>query len=295
MAATLKAVHDPIEVDGSRYVLGDRIGTGSFGSVWEVIEPHNINGVTSLCVKLEPVATRKSLLELEYRVYCVVNQNPHTTLWFPRVVDLAEVDNERCLVMEMGNGDLLDGAPYNCDQLLDMLVDAICAVRALHTCGLLHRDIKPSNFVHHPRRPHGVMLVDMGLTKPFRDPKTHRHIENRKKTGMVGTVRFASTHTLMCMESSRRCDIESLVYTWVSLFGVRLPWHDLCSNKKKRRDTEMRAEVCRLKRITPPGRVVGGAPECLARILRDVRLLAFDARPNYDAYIRYINQYRTCI
>jgi serine/threonine protein kinase len=290
--AAAAAVHPPIPVKGFEYVLGDRIGSGAFGAVWEVLSPHTLDGTGPLCIKLEPASTHKSMLDLEYRIYRSVNADPTAAPWFPRVLDLIDTDDERCLVMEMGRGDLLDGGPYTGQRLLTLLIDAIRAVRALHKNGLLHRDVKPTNFVHHPRRRDGVLLIDMGLTKPFRDPCTNAHIPNRAKGGMVGTMRYASIHTLMNNESSRRCDMESLVYTWVVLFGLRLPWHALCKKKPRDRqdDRAWRAEVCACKRVTTPADVVQGAPQCLVRILRDVRTLGFEARPRYDAYIRYVEQ-----
>lgn len=57
--------------------------------------------------------------------------------------------------------------------------------------------LEPDNFLVGGSRHdcHVVYIVDMGLCKVYRDPKTHRHIPYRVNKKLTGTPRYASQHT----------------------------------------------------------------------------------------------------
>jgi serine/threonine protein kinase len=48
----------------------------------------------------------------------------------------------------------------------------------MHTHNYLHRDIKPENFVigHQKSKWNLIYLIDFGLAKKYREPKTNMHI-----------------------------------------------------------------------------------------------------------------------
>ena len=63
--------------------------------------------------------------------------------------------------------------------LADQLLDRI---EYIHTRGLLHRDLKPDNFLVGCNRQteRVIYIIDFGLAKLFRDPKTKKHIPYRE-------------------------------------------------------------------------------------------------------------------
>jgi serine/threonine protein kinase len=66
----------------------------------------------------------------------------------------------------------------------------------VHSKYFLHRDIKPDNFLMgRGKRANLVHVIDFGLAKRYKDPKSGEHIPYKEGKNLTGTARYASKNT----------------------------------------------------------------------------------------------------
>lgn len=124
-----------------------------------------------------------------------------------------------------------------------------------------------------------IYIIDFGLSKRFRDPKTGLHIPYRDGKNLTGTARYASINTHLGLEQSRRDDIESMIYVLIYLFNGELPWQGIPA-----KDNKEKYEKIKQKKIkTPVESLCEGLPKEIQEIVHYSRNLRFDDRPNYES------------
>lgn len=130
---------------------------------------------------------------------------------------------------------------------------------------------------------HIVYVIDFGLSKRFRDPKTGEHIPYKDNKQLTGTARYASVNTHLGIDQSRRDDLEAIGYILVYFIKGSLPWMGLQGRTKDEKYNRIKDK----KVQTTVEALTMGLPEehVFTEYLYYCRNLRFDEKPDYQ-YIR---------
>ena len=131
------------------------------------------------------------------------------------------------------------------------------------------------------QRSNHVYVIDFGLAKKYRDPKTMQHIPYVDKKNLTGTARYASINTHCGIEQSRRDDLESLGYVLMYFNRGSLPWSGLKAATKKQKYEK----IMEKKISTPIDVLCRGYPQEFSTFLNYTRGLRFEDKPDYS-YLR---------
>jgi serine/threonine protein kinase len=125
-----------------------------------------------------------------------------------------------------------------------------------------------------------LYIIDFGLAKKYRDPRTHIHIPFKMHHSILtGTTSYASLNTHLGAEQSRRDDLESLAYVLVYLLSGSLPWYGAKTSTQKQRN-----KIAQMKRDEFPDLLTKWPSEF--RVFLDyTRALHFEDKPDYT-YLR---------
>lgn len=245
----------------------------------------NIKSGDEVAIKLESVKTEYPQLKNEARTY----KSLAGGVGVPSIHRFGTEGDYNVLVIDYLGPSLKDlfkfcNRVFSLNTILLLADQLLSCVQYIHDESFIHRDIKPDNFLMGiDKCRNQVNVIDFGLAKKYRNPKTGVHISYRENKTLTGTARYASISNHLGIEESRRDDMESLGYVLLYLYRGSLPWqglkgatkeetYDLISEKKKTTSTE---DLC------------DGLPEEFAIYLNYTRSLRFDEKPNYS-YLRKI-------
>ncbi|KAH0833283.1 kinase-like domain-containing protein [Lanmaoa asiatica] len=247
---------------GNHFRVGKKIGEGSFGVVFEGTKLLTNQPVA---IKFEPRKSDAPQLRDEFRSYRTLNG----TLGVPQVHHFGQEGLHNVLVIDLLGPNLED--------LFDMCgrkftIKTVCMAAKQMVSGLgistdkslIYRDIKPDNFlvgVPGTKTANIIHIIDFGMAKHYRDPKTKVHIPYRERKSLSGTARYMSINTHLGREQSRRDDL--------GIFGA-------ATNKQKYE------KIGEKKQTTPISELCEGFPEEFAIYMNYVRKLGFEESPDYD-------------
>ena len=144
---------------------------------------------------------------------------------------------------------------------------------------MIHRDIKPDNFLIGTENSDNVIyLIDFGLAKRFRDPKTGAHIPYKDGKKLTGTARYASIYTHLGIEQSRRDDLESMIYSLIYLFKGVHPWPNIQAKSKH----EKYQKILEKKINVGVEELCKEMPSEFVTLVQYVRNLQFEEVPDYE-------------
>ncbi|RKP20695.1 kinase-like protein [Rozella allomycis CSF55] len=241
----------------NKYRLGKKLGSGSFG---EIYLGTNIATEENVAIKIEKTNTKHPQLEYEARVYKYLAGGTG----IPNIRWYGQEAEFNCMVLDLLGPSLEDLFTY-CKRKFTLKTVVMLAEQL--------KDIKPDNFLMGTgRRANIVHVIDFGLAKRFRDPRTHMHIPYRENKNLTGTARYASISTHLGID-----DLESIGYVLIYFLKGSLPWQGLRAATKKQKYDKIQDK----KLSTPIEVLCRGLPMEFQSYLNYVRALRFDDKPDY--------------
>lgn len=305
---------------GIHYAIGAKIGEGSFGVIFEgenILNANYNNGgkdnvgdgssadpaeVEPVAIKFEPRRSDAPQLRDEFRAYRILNG----CRGIPHAYYFGQEGMHNVLILDLLGPSLEDlfewcGRRFSVKTTCLVAKQMIDRVRTIHDHDLIYRDIKPDNFLisEYQRNSSGniltksvaasangdpnlIYMVDFGMAKQYRDPRTKQHIPYRERKSLSGTARYMSINTHFGREQSRRDDLESLGHVFFYFLRGSLPWQGL-----KAPNNKLKYEKIGLtkQKLNPDDLLTEFIPPQFATYLKYSRSLRFDEDPDYDYLI----------
>ncbi|XP_056166733.1 casein kinase 1-like protein HD16 [Syzygium oleosum] len=287
-------IPEQVQIDDSPvYRIERKLGKGGFGQVYvgRAISPTSSDqtGVEAaeVAIKFEHKDSIgcEGGIPNEWKVYDDLGESHGIPL--PQVHYKGQQGDYYVMVMDLLGPNLQVNLVNNfptlpLEAIACIAVEAISILEKLHSRGYIHGDIKPGNFLLGPPgtpEEKRLFLTDLGLAKRWQDPTTGSHVKyDQTPEDFRGTILFASVHTQLGRTSSRRNDLESLVYMLVYLIRGHLP-------RQSDQGQKMSFPVCKRKMATAPDTLCDTCPKPYLQFTTFVLNLKFDEEPNYARYI----------
>lgn len=272
-------------VVADRWQLGRKLGSGGFGKVYHARSLHTRG--TSVAVKISTGYDGQEQLHTENKVYRALHNTTAPVIGFPRPVYFGTHHTQKALVMQY-LGPCLEarleevGRKMSLHTVYQVALQLLRRIEYMHAKSYIHRDIKPDNLLMGRGTESSVLyVVDFGLAKRFRHPRTREHIPMREGKSLTGTGRYCSVHTHRGVEQSRRDDLETTAYVLVYLFKGRLPWTGIRAGSSREKYDRIRS----MKENITTEELCRDMGSAMSEYFDNVRALGFDTKPDY-AYLR---------
>jgi hypothetical protein len=219
----------PGTVLDDKYRVGDKIGAGSFGTVYrgEHIFLHH-----PVAIKVFRPAIGTDALDSLDRFRregisaCRINH--------PNAVTVLDFDvsagSLAYLVMELLQGrslaDELNAAKLRPEHSVRIAVAVCDALTEAHAAGIVHRDIKPTNvFLHQARGEEQVKVIDFGIAKLTHQVGPGDSATLTMAGALLGTPAYMAPERLRGESYDGRADVYAVGIMLYQMLSGRLPFH----------------------------------------------------------------------
>lgn len=264
---------------GNKYEILQLIGEGTFGRVFK---GKNIRSSEEIAIKIQHKAIA-NVLKHEAKIYRCLKDISGV----PQIRNYGSEQGFNYLILDL-LGPSLDKHNLNQNEIIKYMIDFLNIIEKIHNFGIIHRDIKPENFLLNRIGENRVYLIDFGLSKYYLT-ENKNHMEERKNRKLIGTAKFSSLNVHNGIEPSRRDDLESLCYSFILLYGKKLPWSKVIEENKDKNNNknyelqELYNEIKKYKETSFDW--LHDIPGEFLTMLLYCRKLQFDEKPSYN-YIR---------
>lgn len=280
----------PGQVLDEKYRVEDKLGSGSFGTVYRGIHLH-LNHPVAIKVFRPTVGSGApealDRFRLEGITACrITHPNAVTVLDF----DVA-AGSLAYMVMELLEGrslaeELEDVGKLPVDRSRRIAAEVCDVLTAAHEAGLVHRDIKPSNvFLHRAKGEEQVKVIDFGIAKLMDADAVLLDSAGARRTAtgvLVGTPAYMAPERLNSEPYDGRADVYAVGVLLYEMLTGTLPF------TAKGTGNWSFAMMIGLTEAPPPSSVEPDVPRELDDIVRRALAKSPDARPSAGELARLL-------
>jgi serine/threonine-protein kinase len=204
-----------------RYVILDRIGSGSMGRVYKA-HHQMMDRLVALKIIAPHVISNERVIARFQREMRMVGRLDHPNV--VRAFDADKINQVLYIVMEYVSGQslghLLKKGPIPPLEMIDYARQAAMGLAHAHEQGIVHRDVKPSNLLLNENRKIKVLDLGLGVLMEADSNSTFATADGIA----VGTVDYMSPEQACGKEVDGRSDLFSLGCSMYHLISGRLPF-----------------------------------------------------------------------
>lgn len=259
------------------YRIVKKLGAGGMGEVY-LAEDTRLGRQVALKLLLENVSAEESILgrfTREARALAALNHPNIVTVY-----SIEELDNRRCITMELVKGktlaELIPDGGLSPDRFFELSIALADALAAAHQNGVTHRDLKPTNIMVTDEG--RLKVLDFGLARlhmPAMPEESSRVLTTSltQEGVLLGTIPYMSPEQARGQPADHRSDVFSL--------GIVL--HQMATGRYPFRGTTTLEVISSILRDVAPPLTESRAdlPSALTPILR--RCLEKDPQNRFES------------